>query len=271
MKPNPIQTILLLALLAVLAFPALKPEPPAVHAADAPAAEAPAALQQEGACDSSRSVSASGTAVLYVAPDRALIKLGVQTNATTPDGARDANEREIQAVMRAIKALGIDAKDIATDNYLVYPIYQDYAELVIKGYRVDNTVSITLHDVTLADDVLVTALQSGANEVQDITFYTSELRKYRDQARDLAVRAAGEKAAALAQSAGAQTGCVLSISENSWSSYFGSWRGGREAALFVQNVMQTMPAEGGPQLEDTLLSLGQIAIQAQVNASYALQ
>ena len=70
-------------------------------------------------------------------------------------------------------------------------------------------------------------------------FYTSELRKYRDQARDLAMKAASEKAQALANAAGAQTGCVLNINENSWSYFNGLW-GGRNNSLMTQNVVQNI-------------------------------
>ena len=234
-------------------------------------AAAPAAA--DGACDSSRSVQVSGAAVINVTPDRALLQLGVQSNGTSPDMVHAANVQEIQKVINAVRALGVDAKDIATDYYIVYPVYDDYSSLVIKGYRIDNTVSITLRDVTLVDDAILAALRAGANEVQDVQFYTSELRKYRDQARDLAVKAAGEKAQALSGAAGAQMGCVLSISENTWSQYYGSWRGGRATTLWAQNVIQNAaPSQGQPSgMEDSPISLGQIAVRAEVNASYSLK
>lgn len=232
----------------------------------------PAALTQDS-CESSRSVRVSGAAVVYVTPDRALLQLGVQSNGATPDSVRSANEKDIQLVMRAVEALGVQAKDIATDYYIVYPVYEDYSSLFIKGYRIDNTVSITVRDISLADDILIAALKAGANEVQDVQFYSSQLRKFRDQARVLAMEAAGEKAQALAETAGAQAGCVLSISENTWASYYGSWRGGREAALWAQNVIQNAdPAQGQAlQMDDSPISLGQIAVRAEVEASYSLR
>jgi uncharacterized protein YggE len=223
--------------------------------------------------DSSRTVQVSGAAVVYVTPDRALIQLGVQSNGSNPDTVHNENVQDIQRVISAVRALGVDAKDIATDFYIVYPVYDDYSSLVIKGYRINNTISITLRDVNLADDVILAALKAGANEVQDVQFYTSELRKYRDQARELAMKAAGEKAQALASAAGAQTGNVLSISENSWYQYYGSWRGGRQAALWAQNTIQNAsPSQGSEgQLDDSPISLGQIAVRAEVSASYSLQ
>jgi len=116
-----------------------------------------------------------------------------------------------------------------------------------------------LRDINQADDTLLAALKSGANEVQDVQFYTSELRKYRDQARSLAVGAASEKAGALASAGGAQTGCVLNISENIYTQYYGSWRGGRETALWAQNVSQNASTGQAvsPQSDDSPISLGQ--------------
>jgi hypothetical protein len=229
-------------------------------------------VRNEDACNAGRSINVSGAAVVYVVPDRVLLQLGVQSNGPTPDAVRNLNDHDIQKVIYAIKALGVQAKDIATDYYLVYPIYDDYSSLVISGYRIDNTVSITLRDIDLVDDVIITALKSGANEIQDVQFYSSELRKFRDQARALAMKAAGEKAQALASEADAQAGCILSITENTWSSYFGSWRGGRETALWAQNVIQNNTSYQGEMLEsdDSPITLGQIAVRAEVNASYSL-
>jgi uncharacterized protein YggE len=131
-----------------------------------------------------------------------------------------------------------------------------------------------VRDVNLADDVILAALKNGANEVQDVQFYTSELRKYRDQARSLAVTAAREKAQALSEAAGAQAGCVLTISENTSSQYYGSWRGGRETALWAQNTIQNAGPSAGSVSglgDDSPISLGQIAVRAEVNASFSLQ
>jgi hypothetical protein len=226
----------------------------------------------DSGCDNTRSVQVTGTAVVNVVPDRVQVVLGVQSNGATPDGVHADNVRAMQSVVNAIKQAGVDAKDIATDFYIVQPVYSDYNSLNISGYRVNNTISVTLRDVKLIDAVVTGALKAGANQVQDVQFYTSELRKYRDQARELAMKAAGEKAQALASAAGAQTGCVLTANENIIASYYGSWMGGRSAtSMWMQNVSQNASQGEMPVLEDSLASLGQIAVQAQINASYSLQ
>jgi uncharacterized protein YggE len=98
------------------------------------------------------------------------------------------------------------------------------------------------------------------------------LQKYRDQARELAMIAAGEKAQDLAEAAGADAGCVLSISENTWSYFSGGWWG-RNNNLWTQNVVQNIPQGngGGDALEFGPVNLGQISVRAEVSASYALE
>jgi uncharacterized protein YggE len=225
------------------------------------------------ACDSSRSVQVSGTAVINVTPDRALIQLGVQSNGMTPEAVEAANSASLQKVIKAVRALGVDPKDIATDWYIIEPVYEDYDSLYIKGYRIHNVIAITLRDVSKASQVIASALKAGANQVVNVDLYTSELRKYRDQARELAMKAAKEKAQALANAAGAEAGCVLNINENSWSSYNGWWWSGRNQNTMTQNVVQNTAPSGSPGsgAGDEPLSLGQISVRAEVSATFSLK
>ena len=148
----------------------------------------------------------TGSALINVTPDRAFLQLGVQSNGVTVGAAQTANTVAIQRVIAAIKAMGVEAKDISTDLYVIEPIYQDYDALYIKGYRIYNTVAVTVREVNKTSEIVAASLEAGANQVNNVEFYTSELRKYRDQARELAMTAAKEKAQALAMAAGAEIG-----------------------------------------------------------------
>jgi uncharacterized protein len=229
-----LQAVLTGALLVAVLIMGI-PQLPAHASAAAPAPSA--ADPTPDACSSSRSIQVSGAAVVNVTPDRVLIQLGVQSNGVTVDEVESANTRAIRQVIQALRGQGIAEKDIATDWYIIEPIYEDYDSLYIKGYRINNLVAVTLRDVHKVSSVIAAALKAGANQVVNVEFYTSQLRTYRDQARALAMRAAGEKAAALAGAAGASAGCVLSISENSWS-YFNSWWYRGNQNLWAQNVVQ---------------------------------
>jgi len=261
-----LNTILVCVLVFLLATLGLPSGP--VKAAEGNSAP----TESTGACDSSRTVHVSGTAVVNVTPDRVLIQLGVQSNGRTPQLVEAVNSATIYRVIQAIKRLDIEEKDIVTDRYVISPIYDDYDSLTIEGYRIYNMVAITLRDINKVNDVLVAALSAGANQVVNVEFYLSDLRKYRDQARELAVIAAGEKASDLAEAAGAEAGCVLSINENTWSYFSGGWWG-RNNNLWTQNTVQNIPSGtgSGDSSEFGPVNLGQISVRAEVNASYSLK
>jgi uncharacterized protein len=268
-----VNTILACTLIFIL-FSIGLPNSSAKAATPTPSPET--AQSTQSACDSTRSIQVSGTAVMNVVPDRVLIQLGVQSNGRSPKEVQTVNSATINQVTKALKSMGIDAKDIATDWYTIEPLYEDYDSLRIKGYRTHNIIAITLRDVKKTNDVMVAAMQAGANQVVNVEFYTSELRKYRDQAREMAMKAAAEKAQALAHAAGAEMGCVLNINENTSSSFngWGWWWGyGNNQNLWTQNVMQNAAPTGGgtPTLDDGPVSLGQISVKAEVGVTFGLK
>ncbi len=229
-------------------------------------------LESKPECDSSRTVQVTGAAMINVTPDRAFIQLGVQSNGATPDAVQAANSVAIQAVIKALQAHGIEPKDIATDIYIIEPIYESYDSLYIKGYRINNMVAVILREVQKTSDVIAAALSAGANQVVNVEFFTSDLRKYRDQARELAMKAAQEKAQALASAAGAEAGCVLNINENSWSYYNGWWYGSNQNNWTQNTIQNTAPGNStGSSAGDEPISLGQISVKAEISATFSLK
>jgi uncharacterized protein YggE len=228
------------------------------------------ALAAGNECDSSRTVQVSGSATVKVVPDLVTLQLGVTSNDTAPQGVYDKNTATVKKVLAAIRALGVADRDLSTDYYIIHPVYGDYNSLDIKGYRINNTVIVNLKDVSKVSRVLAAALSAGANEVVDVQFKTSQLRQYRDQAREMAVKAAQEKARDLAGTASAQVGCVLNIDENSWSYYGYPWQSARYQGT-MQNAVQNAPGSTQPPSDDGPISLGQIAVQAEVQVKFSLK
>lgn len=247
-----------------------------------PTATARSIEEPQDTCDPKRNIQVSGNAVVNVVPDRALIQLGVQSNGRTPKEVQARNTAMISRVIKALKEIGVQVKDISTDRYVIQPLYEDWDSLRIKGYRIFNVLSITMRDVDKTSEAIAAAFQAGANQVVNVEFYTSELRKYRDQAREMAITAAREKAEALSQSAGAETSCVLNITENT-SSYFNGWSGWgwwwygntSNQSVWTQNAVQNaVPSNSGSGTTsngDSPISTGQIAVRAEVNVTFALK
>jgi uncharacterized protein YggE len=120
-----------------------------------------------------------------------------------------------------------------------------------------------LRDVTRAEGLLSELLDSGVTRINTVSFRSSQMRKYRDQAREMAMRAAREKAAALAGAVGQKIGKAYSIEEEVPTRSYAS-----------QNVMSnnsvSFDSDSSSASEGTL-ALGQIKISARVTVKFELE
>ncbi len=216
------------------------------------------------------SISVSGSSAIRVQPDRVVVIFGVDTFARTPRASQSKNASLSKAILDAIRAHDIAERHIATAHFDIHPRYDDYDRNAINGYSTRNTIAVTLRDVEKLERVMIAALEAGATSIDGIEFSITKLRQLRDEARELAVKAALEKAAAMAASAGSTIGNVTNISEETWhTGYFGSWRGNRQWTNY-QNTVQDLADEGAITLDDGSISLGQIVVKAQVNLTAEL-
>jgi len=219
-----------------------------------------------------RRITVTGEAEVRVVPDEVILTLGVETWDKDLNVAKSRNDEIVKRVLALAGAYGIEPEHVQTDFLGVEPRYRDgyYEQRDFIGYFVHKTVVITLRDLSRFEDLLSAALQAGVNYVHGIDFRTTELRQHRDQARALAVKAAKEKAVALAGELGQQVGDPLTIQEEQggwWSSY-GAWWGSRWGAGMTQNVIQELG--GASALADSSVAPGQIDVTARVTVSFEL-
>ena len=165
----------------------------------------------------------------------------------------------------------IEEKHIQTDFLSIDPRYKDsYEHKKFIGYFVRKSIVITVRDISKFESILGDVLEKGANYVHGVQFRTTELRKHRDQARSLAIRAAREKAIALAKELRQRVGEPYKIQEHpsGWWSWYNSWWGGRWRGAMAQNVIQNV---GSPSETDGSIALGQIKVNAKVTVSFELE
>ena len=215
-----------------------------------------------------RTISTSGEAVVYAAPDEVVVNFGVETAQMELEKAKSQNDQAAARLVKAIKELGIEAKYIQTDNMDIEIRYKDN-NLIVAGYVARRGYAVTLKDTKKFEALTTTAINAGANRLLGFEYRNSELRKFRDQARRMAIKAAHEKAVDLADALQCQLGAPRVIQEGGgYSGYWGSrwgWGGGNAMA---QNVAQAAPDGGGDGGAAT--PLGQIAIRAQVSVTFDL-
>lgn len=161
-------------------------------------------------------IAVSGTGRVFVAPDTAIASIGVEITAPTLAEATKQASDAMTKVINAIKAQGVDAKDIQTTSYNIYPITSEPKEgetPKITGYRVTNIVTVKIRDIDKTGAVLDAAITAGANSVNSVMFTVNDPSKAETEARTLAVKDAMAIAQTLATAAGVKVGAIIAITE----------------------------------------------------------
>jgi uncharacterized protein YggE len=161
-----------------------------------------------------RRLSVTGSGMVMMEPDVAYISIGVHTDLPTASAAVSSNNAQTQKVMDAIQRFGVAAKDIRTTNFSIYPNVQydpQTNQKVRTTYVVDNSVNVTVRDLSKLGDMLDEAVSAGANSVNSIQFDVADKSAALKQARDAAVKDARTQAEELAAAAGVSLGNVQSV------------------------------------------------------------
>lgn len=161
-----------------------------------------------------RTITVTGTGMVTLTPDVAYVYIGVETTDASATKAMDDNNARAQAVIDAIKSFGVEDKDIQTTNFSIYPqaVYDENFNQIGVTYVVDNTVYVTVRDLTKLGELLDASFRAGANQIYSISFDVADKAKALSQARLAAVEAARQQADELAAATGVTIGAVQTIS-----------------------------------------------------------
>ena len=210
-------------------------------------------------------ISASGTSELTVAPDEAIMRIKVETKAKTAKETQDKNSETMTQVQSALKRAGIASDKIETDQYNLYPwtewdnVQQKSIEM---GYTLYHTIKVTTTDLNKVGEFIGTAVDAGANGVENIQFDLTDKKKeeVRKDALQQAAQNAKAKAETIAAGLGVKIGAIQDISESSFN-YGPIYRGYDMAMKSMGGMAESAPAPIQPE---------QISVQATVSVSYRI-
>ncbi len=205
----------------------------------------------------------TGEGEATVAPDIAILSLSVMREAKTARAALDANNDAMAAVISAMKAAGIEDRDLQTAGIQISPRYNynskpdggQEAELV--AYQVTNALSVRIRDIDKTGELLDKAVTLGVNEGGGIVFTNANPAAVVTEARKKAVADAIAKAKTLAEAAGSSVGKVLEISEQS--------------APPMPIRMAAKSFDAMPQAGAAPVQAGENAYRVQVNVTFELK
>ena len=208
-----------------------------------------------------RTLSVAGSGQAYLSPDIAYIYIGVHTEKLTAAESVAENTAQTETVITAIKDFGIDAKDIRTTNFSIWPMdkYDPVSGTPTgeKTYAVDNTVYVTIRELDKLGDLLDTVVQAGANTVNSVQFDVADKDEALKTARADAVKDAQEKAKELAEASGLSLGEIQSIGfvdSNPYPVFDGKGGGG-----------------GAAEAASVPIQPGQLTFTVSVNISYEIK
>jgi len=160
-------------------------------------------------------IQVAGRGSVQAEPDVATIRIGVTTENAKVQEAVSANTAATEKVISELQPAGIEKKDLRTSNFSVYPQYRTEGENKhqVLTYRVSNTVTVTIRDITKVGEILAKTVAAGSNQINGPSFSVSNPEKYLNEARKKAVENAMAKASVYASAAGMKLGAVLEMSE----------------------------------------------------------
>lgn len=217
-----------------------------------------------------------GTAEIMVEPDEVSISLDITKLNKNLDIARSEAESAREKVYAATRGFNIKPEDVKTNQISVVMKYQSVMDRNSRivdeegdeigtrtfiGYQVAVSINIRMKDIKRFNEFFAELLKSGVSEIDDVSFESSKQIEYVKQARIMAMKAAHDKASAMAGAIGQTIGKAISITEGSGNSY----QAGRS------NVFSNMSV-GTVATSESLASFspGAIKISSQVSVTFLL-
>jgi hypothetical protein len=194
-------------------------------------------------------ISFSGHGELTATPDLATISFTIdETGATVATAQAKVTAKET-AALGFLNQSGIVKTDIKTNNYSSYPQYQYQnsvcpqplipptnsgsgvalpstaiycppSKQVLTGYDVSEDISVQVHDLTKAGDIVTGIGAIGISNISGPNFSIDNQDALNEQARKLAIDDAKTKAKALANDLGVTLGQIVNFSENGNSAVY---------------------------------------------------
>lgn len=213
-------------------------------------------------------ITVTGQAEVRVPPDEVLFTLAVENVDKDMLVANSKTDDSVKQILAIARKHNVKPEDVQTSQISVQPKYNtddlEYearrgVRRVLIGYQVSKTVAIRLRDISRFDEMLADILKAGITRLSNLEFRDSQLRKHRDEARRMAIRAAKEKATLLAGEIGQSIGAAYSITETTRD-------------LIPRSTMQNVVSEAGESAEsESALAPGTLSVTAQVTVRFRLQ
>jgi len=168
---------------------------------------------------------ASGTGKVVAKPDIAFVSMNFESKGKTPQSAVARDGETVGKVTKALTDAGVEPRDLQTDTYTInaydgpdgcgeYHEGQQTVPCVVEGYRIRNSLTVRIRDLSRYPQILEAAIGAGLSDIGGITLGVSDPQPFRDQAYAAALLAAKAKAELTAKTLAFELGPILDIGAN---------------------------------------------------------
>jgi uncharacterized protein YggE len=205
-------------------------------------------------------VSVSGEGKIKVKPDQVVVNFGVENVGKDAQEVKKMNDEKIENVLKFIKKFGIPSSDFQTTNVSLNRTY-DYDKKKYN-FQASQSITITLKDISKYDELMMGLVDNGINNISNVEFKSTEIEKYKSEARKLAIKDAKKKAEDFVSVLGQKVGKALLITDNSANYY--------PPQPMFKSAMLEMAADMGGAPRQTL-AVGEIEVITNVSVSFVLE
>ena len=220
-------------------------------------------------------ITVSGTAEVQIPPDEAVFSIDVTKTNKDLQAAKRLNDESVGKILELTRRFSISPQNVQTTQIAVDMKYEsirdaktrifsddgdEIGKRVFRGYEVSKSVTVRLTDLSRFEEFFAEVLQTGVSAVNSVKFETSKLRENKDKAREMAMKAAKEKATAMAAAVGQNIGRAIKVTEGNVGGRFANYSANANAigtaGVFTESLVTFAP--------------GAIKIEAQVTVSFLL-
>lgn len=173
-------------------------------------------------------ITVSGKGEKLAIPDIAELSFSVVAEADTASGAQEKATEKMNAVLKGVRGLGVEEKDIKTTGYFMNPRYEYVkmgapctpwgcppdGERRLAGYEVSQSVMVKIRKLDQAGAAVSTVVAAGATNVSGISFAIEDEEGARAEARGRAIKDAQAKAKLLAEQLSVRIVRVVNFNES---------------------------------------------------------
>ncbi|MCL1936386.1 MAG: SIMPL domain-containing protein [Defluviitaleaceae bacterium] len=160
-------------------------------------------------------ISTNGVGVVSFSPNMANVMVGLTTRNDNLTVAISENTQIVQNTIEALREIGINSENLHTSEFNVFETNEQNEEgMWLPTQAVSSTLSITITNLEILNEVIEVAVENGMTNIWGITFDNTNRDDYYNIALTRAVQDGIEKANVIANALNKEIGILVSITEN---------------------------------------------------------